>query len=143
MPGDEEMKAVMTPEEFDERAELARKALEVRETPTRKDLQTLPSPPHSDVWVPSPEETVDSLRKIIADLQEENKTLRIISEKWGMCLITLHRFLGDRQRVAMMGVMAAAQAFNIVEAVLKSAEEEAAKLLKKKQEEEATGGKEA
>ena len=80
------------------------------------------------------------LLKLISDLREENATLRTISEKWGMCLITLHRLLGDRQRVAMMGVMAAAQAFNIVEAVLKSAEEEAKKLMKKKEAEEPSGG---
>ena len=147
----------MTPEAFEERAELAKKALEVRDAPTRKDMETLPSPPDMDARVNALEDGLneqayqdalrvhskDELLKIIVSLREENATLRIISEKWGMCLITLHRLLGDRQRVAMMGVLAAAQAFNIVEATLKSAEEEAAKLLKKKQAEEAGGGQEA
>lgn len=138
----------MTPEAFEERAELAKKALEVRDAPTRKDMETLPSPPPSvdeALGAANPTEQLSKteLLKIIKDLREENATLRTISEKWGMCLITLHRLLGDRQRVAMMGVLAAAQAFNIVEAVLRSAEEEAKKLMKKKEAEEAGGGQEA
>ncbi len=139
----------MTPEDFEVRVGLAKTALEVREVPTRKDLKTLPSPPELSVdqalAAANPTEHLSKaeLLQIIKDLREENKTLRIISEKWGMCLITLHRLLGDRQRVAMMGALAAAQAFNIVEATLKSAEQEAARLLTKKQEEEAAGGQEA
>ncbi|MDA4131849.1 MAG: hypothetical protein OK454_01810 [Thaumarchaeota archaeon] len=145
MQDDEGAKMPMTPEDFEARVELAKTALEVREAPTRKDLQTLPSPPPSvdeALGAANPTEQLSKaeLLKIIVSLREENKTLRSISEKWGMCLITLHRLLGDRQRVAMMGVLAAAQAFNIVEAVLKSAEKEAAELMKKKQEEEKAGG---
>lgn len=154
MQDDEGAKMPMTPEDFEARAELAKKVLEVREAPTRKDMETLPSLPDMDARVNALEDGLneqayqdalrvhskDELLKIIVSLREENKTLRSISEKWGMCLITLHRLLGDRQRVAMMGALAAAQAFNIVEAVLKSAEKEAAELMKKKQEEEKAGG---